>query len=238
VAHDLAVAIASEQQRSGRRSADLVVVRRRDLQRLWRTPGLVAGGPTTPRPASGAVPGSTPGFVPSRPAVWRPPGGASGEGAAARESDARRWVQGAAGTLGVDLRGTSGASGRTAPRVRRGAVHGAAGDPRYPSPRELRKVLSFVLDLVLHVAIGVGVAAALLRLGQPAVVGAVAGIAGFVVASAVHRIVVQRLTSATLGKAITGLRIIRDDTGGPATTGLLIMQWLFGVLLIVAGLFS
>ncbi|GIL27502.1 RDD family protein [Actinocatenispora comari] len=238
--------MASEQQRSGRRSADLVVVRRRDLRRRWRTPGLVAGDPTAqwnaPGPVSGAVPGSTPGFVPGRPAAWRPPGRATGDGVPAWGSDgtadARRLVRGAAGTLGVDLRGRSGASGRTVPRVRRGAVHGAAGDPRYPSPRELRKVLSFGLDLVLHLAIGVGVAAALLRLGQPAVVGAVAGIAGFVVASAVHRIVVQRLTSATLGKAITGLRIIRDDTGGPATTGLLVMQWLFGVLLIVAGLFS
>ncbi|WP_344318704.1 RDD family protein [Actinocatenispora thailandica] len=137
------------------------------------------------------------------------------------------------------LSGTPGlVSSRTPRGPAAGGVHGAARDPRYPSPRELRKVLSFALDLVLHLAIGVGVAAALLRAGQPVVVGAAAGLAGFVVASAVHRIVVQRLTSATLGKAVTGLRIIRDDTGGPATTGLLIMQWVFGVILIVAGLFS
>lgn len=179
-----------------------MVVRRRDLRRLWGTPGLVAGDLAAPWTSTGTA-----------------------------EDDARRLVRGAAGTLGVDLHR---AAGRTAP----GAVHGAARDPRYPSPRELRKVLSFGLDLVLHLAIGAGVAAALMRLRQPAAVGVVAGLVGFVVASAVHRIVVQRLTSATLGKAITGLRIIRDDTGGPATTGLLILQWLFGVILIVAGMLS
>ncbi|MEV0838348.1 RDD family protein [Actinocatenispora sera] len=187
------------------------------------------------------------------------PGLVSGGAAAGRrltgtaEGDARRLVRRAAGTLGVGLHGAAGgAAGGAAHGTAGGAahgaahgaggagrtVHGAAGDPRYPSPRELRKVLSFVLDLVLHLAIGVGIAAAMIRLGQPAVVGAVAGLVGFVVASAVHRIAVQRLTSATLGKAITGLRIIRDDTGGPATTGLLVMQWLFGVILIVAGLSS
>lgn len=109
-------------------------------------------------------------------------------------------------------------------------VHAAGRDPRYPSSRRLRRVFSFVIDLVVHLVIGMVV------LGSAPMDPAfalLAGVGAFFAASILDRIVLQRICRATVGKLITGLRVIRDDTGGPPTVWALVKDWLFGVLAVL-----
>ncbi|WP_370947157.1 RDD family protein [Amycolatopsis sp. cg5] len=109
------------------------------------------------------------------------------------------------------------------------ATHGDDNDPRYPSPKVLRNVLAVLTDLVLHLGIGVAVGlVAKQRLpGSPWVLYA---ILAFVAASIVHRIFLQRLFGATLGKALTGLRLIRDDNAGRPNLWALTRFWLLSLL--------
>jgi uncharacterized RDD family membrane protein YckC len=120
------------------------------------------------------------------------------------------------------------------------AEHGAEDDPRYPSPTKCRAALSFVLDLVAHLAIAYAVTVALLksqlagsapRDGFVVVVG-VAIV--FVVVSIVDRVFVQWMFQATIGKMVTALRVIRSDTGGRGTFWLYVRDWLLGVFGILA----
>ncbi|MFL6144278.1 MAG: hypothetical protein ACJ72N_20745 [Labedaea sp.] len=125
------------------------------------------------------------------------------------------------------------------PGVTLPAKHGGEGDPRYPSPHRLRSGLGFGIDLVLHVACATvgflaiarvpGVALGLSLLAIPVT---------FIAASIVHRIFVQRLCHTTLGKAITGLCLIRDDSGGPPTLWSLTKAWLIGTLTLIASVLS
>lgn len=109
------------------------------------------------------------------------------------------------------------------------ASHAVEGDPRYPSPRALRQVLSFIIDLAVHLAVAAGAFAGTSLVTDSAGVLA-AALCGFLGASLVHRILVQRLVQATLGKALTGLCVIRDDTGGPPTTWSLVKDWFLGLI--------
>jgi hypothetical protein len=106
--------------------------------------------------------------------------------------------------------------------------HGAKGDPRYPSPTTARAAFGFVLDLVIHV--GAAVAAAM-------AFGVIPAIATFLVASIVHRTILQWAFQTTLGKAVTGLQMIRNDTGTRPTLWDLIKAWIFGVFAIIASAF-
>lgn len=113
--------------------------------------------------------------------------------------------------------------------------HATEGDRRYPGTRRLRKGFAFAIDLVLHLGLGVAVIVALAgRLGAPVALGV--GIATFLAASILDRIVLQRLCGATVGKLITGVCLIRTDTGGPPTTKSLVVAWFVGVFVIVANL--
>ncbi|MFC0114862.1 RDD family protein [Kibdelosporangium aridum] len=113
---------------------------------------------------------------------------------------------------------------------------GKHADPRYPSPTGIRQVLSFAIDLVVHAGVPGAVAYAL-DMREPGITNAQFAIiwaAGFVAMSILDRIFVQWATQATIGKAITALRVIRDDTGERPTLGMLVWQWFFGVLGIFA----
>jgi hypothetical protein len=113
--------------------------------------------------------------------------------------------------------------------------HAAKGDPRYPRPRRLRQVFAFTIDLVVHLGIGIPVAVAPISVQNP-VITLLAVVGGFLGLSILDRIVVQRIFHATIGKMITGLCMIRDDTGGPPTVGSLIMAWLGGFFAILLSL--
>jgi uncharacterized RDD family membrane protein YckC len=122
--------------------------------------------------------------------------------------------------------------------------HGAKDDPRYPSPRQLRSVLSFVIDLVAHLGLAFLIAF-VIRYQLDAVLGSAANLflvaaalVLFVLISFVDRVLVQCIFGATLGKAVIGLRVIRDDTGGPGTLWLFLRDWLLSVLTIVGAAMS
>ncbi|HEX6359571.1 RDD family protein [Actinophytocola sp.] len=116
--------------------------------------------------------------------------------------------------------------------------HGAKNDPRYPSPRELRSVISFAIDLVAHWALAFLIAFPVSRLGIGSesfapVLLVLAALVLFVLVSFVDRVLVQSVFGATVGKALTGLRMIRDDTGGPGTLWLFLRNWLLSILVVV-----
>lgn len=113
--------------------------------------------------------------------------------------------------------------------------HGGDGDPRYPSPVRARRTAAFAADVMVHLLIAVGAAAAVARL--PA-----AGYAGwwplgtfvgvYAVVSFAHRVLLQAAFHATAGKALAGLRVIRDDDGRPPGVAVLLLAWLACVALV------
>ncbi len=118
-------------------------------------------------------------------------------------------------------------------------AHGGYGDPRYPTPIGRRPVLSFILDMIVHLALGFAVAVAVAHFMFTDVwllVGVT--LVGFVGLSIVDRIIVQWATQATVGKLLTGLRLIRKDNGDRAPFWVYIRDWLLGTLGLVAFLSS
>jgi hypothetical protein len=117
------------------------------------------------------------------------------------------------------------------------AVHATEGDRRYPRPRRLRQGFAITIDLVLHFGVAIAVTVALItRLDGPIALGA--GVGTFFALSILDRIVLQRMCQATVGKLLTGVCLIRNDTGGPPTTRSLVGAWFMGVIAIVATLLS
>jgi hypothetical protein len=125
------------------------------------------------------------------------------------------------------------------PGVRLPDRHAGTGDPRYPSPRQWRSVLSFTIDLLTHAGIALGVAVALARYGHatPLVILS-AGVGTFLALSIADRVVVQWAGRSTVGKALVGLCLIRDDTGGRPTFGSLVKAWFLGALATVLAVLS
>jgi hypothetical protein len=126
-------------------------------------------------------------------------------------------------------------------------------DPaRYPSPRKLRRVLSFVLDMVLHLACGVIVALALspmfsvrptvtpLWVHRPGEVdlnfNPVVTVAFWLLASFVDRVAIQTVVHTTVGKAVFGLVALAPDGDGFPSFGRLLKNWSTGLWLIVFAL--
>lgn len=114
-------------------------------------------------------------------------------------------------------------------------VHGGRQDPRYPATTDLRHVLAILIDLVLHLGTAV-VVAFVLAAKQSETAGILAGAGVFFALSIVDRIIVQRLFRATVGKMITGLYVIRDDTGGPPTVWSLTREWFQSIGAVLSGL--
>ncbi|GLY69175.1 RDD family protein [Amycolatopsis taiwanensis] len=110
------------------------------------------------------------------------------------------------------------------------AKHGRASDPRYPSPSSFRFGVGFAIDLLLHLAAAVGTLGALAGLPNvPFWYPLLGGVGAYVALSIINRIFVQWAFQATVGKALVGLCMIRDDTGGRPTLWSLTKLWLFGL---------
>ena len=119
------------------------------------------------------------------------------------------------------------------------AKHGGKDDPRYPSPHTLRYGLGVIVDLILHLACAVLVVVAAARdHALPIAAIVLAGPVTFIAVSMIHRILVQRIVHTTLGKALTGVEYIRDDTGGAPTAGALTKAWFFGALMVILNVLS
>nr|CEL22269.1 hypothetical protein [Kibdelosporangium sp. MJ126-NF4]CTQ93051.1 hypothetical protein [Kibdelosporangium sp. MJ126-NF4] len=118
------------------------------------------------------------------------------------------------------------------------AVHGANNDPRYPSKRALRMILSFLIDLAVHIGVPVGVAYAL-DMREPGLTSGQFGmvcVLGFLALSILDRIFLQWAARVTVGKVVTALRTIREDTGGRPTFGMLVKAWLWGIFAAISAL--
>ncbi|MET9213413.1 MULTISPECIES: RDD family protein [unclassified Nocardia] len=124
-------------------------------------------------------------------------------------------------------------------------LRGGKDDESFPSPRMLRRTLAYILDVTVHVAIGVGIGV----LANPASEQAVeqqdwgnlridwAMVVGFfLLASFVDRVLIQAVTHTTLGKAVFGLVVIDRDTGRYPRLRWLLAVWLVGVIMPVLAL--
>ncbi len=81
-------------------------------------------------------------------------------------------------------------------------------------------ICALVADLALHLTVALLVAS---RLGFPFLLTAVAA---YSVVSFVHRVPLQWWWGATTGRALFGLRCVVEATGGQATLGMLLKEWL------------
>ncbi|MEU4250204.1 hypothetical protein AB0F15_22615 [Amycolatopsis sp. NPDC026612] len=79
---------------------------------------------------------------------------------------------------------------------------------------------ALVADLALHLTVALLAAS---RLDFPFLFTAVAA---YSVVSFVHRVPLQWWWGATTGRALVGLRCVVEATGGKATLGMLLKQWL------------
>jgi len=120
--------------------------------------------------------------------------------------------------------------GTTPPTAEIPDKHGDSGDPRYPSPRDLRQAIAFVVDWCLHIAVGLVAMTVCMDIPSVADWAALALFVGWIAASLLHRVVAQRIFHATLGKALTGLCVIRPSDGSWPTLGYLLKWWLIGAL--------
>ncbi|WFR74175.1 RDD family protein [Prescottella defluvii] len=116
--------------------------------------------------------------------------------------------------------------------------HGESGDPRYPSPRQLREVFAFVFDWLFHIVVGLVAMTVFLDIPAVADWAALALFIGWIAASLLQRVVAQRIVHTTLGKALFGLCVIRPSDGQWPTLGYLLKWWLLGALDFVATISS
>ncbi|WP_225731245.1 MULTISPECIES: RDD family protein [unclassified Nocardia] len=110
--------------------------------------------------------------------------------------------------------------------------HGGEGDPRYPSPRELRKFLAACVDVAVHVLPPFALLFAATHghhTPKQFITLFAAALGTFVVVTFVHMTVIQGIAHATLGKALFGLVVIRRSDGSWPTFGNLARRWIGGV---------
>lgn len=114
--------------------------------------------------------------------------------------------------------------------------HGDRGDPRYPSPVRLRRAGAFVTDVAAHFLLAAGALAAAASMYPDLSPGwqLAAFFGAYAVASFAHRVLLQAAFQATAGKALTGLRVIHVDDGGPPGVAVLMLAWLAGIALIAS----
>jgi hypothetical protein len=101
-----------------------------------------------------------------------------------------------------------------------------AGPPPYPKASALRRTPGVLVDVVLHLLAGLiaGASAGDVAWFFPALV------AGYVVASFAHRVLLQRWWGATFGRVVSGLSFVEPGTGRTPTLWRLTQAWLIGLV--------
>ncbi|MGW0179193.1 RDD family protein [Nocardia sp. NPDC003345] len=131
-------------------------------------------------------------------------------------------------------------------KIRAGGKSGTRPAPSTPKPsddlmvgrtsnpytsKELRYTLvtvALIVDMVLHIAVGVAVWYSFEHSPEPPWNPIMSGVLAAIAASFLHRTFIQRLIRTTLGKLLFGLRLRREDGSYP-TLGQLIEQWFIGI---------
>ncbi|MFF1610648.1 RDD family protein [Amycolatopsis sp. NPDC058278] len=90
-----------------------------------------------------------------------------------------------------------------------------------------QRIWAIVADLALHLTVALLVAS---RLDFPFLFTAVAA---YSVVSFVHRVPLQSWWGTTTGRALFGLRCVVEATGGKATLGMLLKEWLLSCWLLI-----
>jgi hypothetical protein len=108
-------------------------------------------------------------------------------------------------------------------------LYGYAGDPRCPSPRKLRRVFAFAIDWLIHAGCAAATEVGAQHVPSLAKLPVVWAIVVWLVASFVHRVLIQAACGTTLGKALFGLCLIRPADGGRPTAGQLAGAWVRGI---------
>jgi hypothetical protein len=137
-----------------------------------------------------------------------------------------------------DNRTVDRAGGRTPARAEKSDFDFVTADWASPGRRDegLRHAAigtAFVLDLLVHIAVGLAVWNEFVHSPHPPWNPIMSGVLAGAAASFVHRTFIQRLFRTTLGKALFGLRLRQEDGSYP-TLWQLIKQWLAGAFLTVA----
>jgi hypothetical protein len=111
---------------------------------------------------------------------------------------------------------------------------GWARPPHLPDGfRRTLVAIAYLLDMLLHIAVGLVVWNDFVHSPQPPWNPIMSGILAGVIASFLHRTLLQRLIRTTLGKALFGLRLRQKDGSYP-TLWQLVKQWSVGAFLTVA----
>lgn len=135
------------------------------------------------------------------------------------------------------------------------SAHGEKDDPRYPSPRRLRRALAFVVDFALTFLVGVvGGFVAFggdisygrfhLHLPERVHLGAVShygglSMLGLVLAvSFANRVLIQWIARATVGKALFGLWVVDPSDGRRASLWLNVKSWLMTLVVLAEAIGS
>lgn len=111
---------------------------------------------------------------------------------------------------------------------------GWARPPHLPDGfRRTLVAIAFLLDMLLHTAVGLAVWNDFVHSPQPPWNPIMSGVLAGAAVSFVHRTFVQRLIRTTLGKALFGLRLRQEDGSYP-TLWRLVEQWFVGAYVSVA----
>lgn len=104
--------------------------------------------------------------------------------------------------------------------------HGVDGDRRYPSPRRLRRVTASIVDFALHGTVAIAAGLWTEQVRSLADLPGVWTLIVWILASFVHRTVIQWTLGTTLGKAVCGLCLIRKEDGRRPRFDQLVKAWL------------
>ncbi|NLU83622.1 RDD family protein [Rhodococcus sp. HNM0569] len=112
-------------------------------------------------------------------------------------------------------------------------------EPQILPPDPDRRMIAFLVDLVIHAAgAAIGFGAVYLAMADAESASSVpintlwGALGGWIVASFVHRCIYQAVYQQTVGKRITSLRVVHPRTGSRVGFWYLVRSWVVGVVVL------